>query len=122
MNHFDDNTFFRRICKHCGVEFEGYPSDKFCSEDCRVAFIKSSYFACAHCGKKTPKTPGVFSKYCSEECKLEAFNKKRGWENSFNKRKRKTELRNSIKMFECPYESGRLSEEITKNMFHGMMI
>lgn len=120
-DHFKDNNLIPRFCANCGGDFKGYPAEKFCCTDCEKEYHRKLMRICPYCGKRFPQGE-PWSKYCSPECKEQAMSEKYHKKKEVRKKKKVDIAEASSKFFECPWESGRLSDEITKNQFTGMMI
>ncbi len=82
------STVKKKQCKTCNVHF--HPSEDFrdhCSVPCQKAKKKTAPSQpgtrgkekpCSTCGEIFKKTPGGYSKYCSDECKADATKTQKG--------------------------------------------
>lgn len=68
----------KRVCQHCGKEYETFPSIRlqFCGSACANAHKSQKVtVTCAVCGKKKQLPPSMADqKYCSKSCAITARN------------------------------------------------
>ena len=61
-----------RICIMCGRSFEGLPSKKLCSTECRAKHRPQTFKNCSQCGTVFGPVDRLSVKYCSRDCKHKA--------------------------------------------------
>lgn len=60
-----------KICEHCGTEFQGIKTRKYCSQECSHNSRKlRKILICEECNKEYEVQEYRDSKFCSHECKI----------------------------------------------------
>ena len=100
-----------RECLYCNKSFiSEQPSQYFCNDECFRLYRKNKrevrkLTKCAQCGKDFARTKQL-TKYCSDDCRR-----------AYNGLDELTDFP-GYKPFECPYASGRLPEEVSRNTLY----
>lgn len=66
-----ESYYITKTCEHCGKEFKGYKTRKFCSRECtyksRIVHRTGEILKCLHCGEEFEKRHKN-QKYCGYDC------------------------------------------------------